>query len=82
MSIVKLQECMERAMEWVCKDHYSTFCKHPPISDLALGLNFLEIQVHYDMNLEPKMLMEKLHMFVYSCAFRVEALLVQEMEWI
>jgi hypothetical protein len=28
------------------------------------------------------MLMEKLHMFVYSCAFRVEALLVQEMEWI
>jgi hypothetical protein len=49
-SIVKLQECMERAM------------------DLALGLSFLkEIQVHYDMNSKPKMLVEKLQMFAYSC---------------
>jgi hypothetical protein len=59
---------MERAMEQACKDHYSTFCKHPPISDLALGLSFLkEIQVHYDMNSKPKMLTEKLQMFVYLC---------------
>jgi hypothetical protein len=37
--------------------------KHLPIYDLALGPEFLkQIQVHYDMNSEPKMFIEKLQM--------------------
>jgi hypothetical protein len=52
---------MEKAMEEVKKDHYYTFCKHLPMCDHAFGTNFLkEIQVHYDMNFEPKMFIEKL----------------------
>jgi hypothetical protein len=36
-------------MEQVRKEHYQTFCKHLPICDLALELEFLqEIQAHYD----------------------------------
>jgi hypothetical protein len=54
-------------MEEVCKDHYFAFYKHFPMCDLALGPIFLkEIQIHYDMNSNPKMLMEKLQMFVSS----------------
>jgi hypothetical protein len=46
---------MERAMEQVRKDQYSTLCKHLPICDPSLGVDFLrEIQVHYDMNSNPK----------------------------
>jgi hypothetical protein len=58
---IKLKEHMERAIDQVKKDHYSTFCKHLLIFDLALCPNFLkEIQVYYDMNSEPKMLTKKL----------------------
>jgi hypothetical protein len=50
-STTKLQECMDKAMELVQKEHYFAFCKHLLVCDLALGPNFLkEIQVHYDMN--------------------------------
>jgi hypothetical protein len=49
-SIVKLQKRMERAMEQLCNDHYSTFCKHLHVCDLAFGPSFFkEIQTHYDM---------------------------------
>jgi hypothetical protein len=59
---------MERAMEQVRKDHYLAFCKHLPICDPFLGVNFLrEIQVHYDMNSKLKMLTKKFQMFAYSC---------------
>jgi hypothetical protein len=52
---------MERAMDQVKKDHYSTFCKHLLVFDLALGPNFLkEIQVYYNMNSERKMFTKKL----------------------
>jgi hypothetical protein len=52
---------MEKAMELVRKEHYSAFYKHLSICDPTLGLDFLkEIEVHYDMNLEPEMLIEKL----------------------
>jgi hypothetical protein len=58
-SIVKIQECMEKAIEQVRKDHYFVFFKHLSMCDLELGLDFLkEIQVYYDMNLEPKMFIE------------------------
>jgi hypothetical protein len=41
--------------------------KHLPFCDLAFGPEFLkQIQVHYDMNLEPKMLTEKLHMLAFT----------------
>jgi hypothetical protein len=40
---------MEKAVEQVKKDHYSTFYKHL-ICDQAFSPDFLkEIQVHYDM---------------------------------
>ncbi len=44
-SLVKLKEQMEKAMEQVKKDRYSTFYKHLPVYDHALGMDFLkEIQ--------------------------------------
>ncbi len=65
-STTKLQECMEKAVEQVKKDHYSAFYKQL-VCDQALSPDFLkEIQVHYDMNLEPEMLIEKLQMLAYS----------------
>jgi hypothetical protein len=57
-SPLRLQERMERTMEQVRKDH---FCKHLLVCDPSLGAYFKrEIQVHYDMNLELEMLIEKL----------------------
>jgi hypothetical protein len=54
-------------MEHVRKELYSIFYKHFPICDLGLWTELLqEIQAHYDNNLEPKMLIEKLQMLVYS----------------
>jgi len=51
---------MERTMELAKKYHYSTFCKHLPVRDPFLCVDFLkEIHVHYDMNLELEMI-EKL----------------------
>ncbi len=70
-SLIKLKECMERAMDKVKKDHYFAFYKHLHVCDPTLGPNFLkEIQVHYDMNFELEMLVEKLQMLVYSCVSR------------
>jgi hypothetical protein len=69
---------VERAMEHVKKEHYSAFCKHLPICDPSLGVDFLrEIQVHYDMNLEPKMLTKKLRMLAYSYVSIEQKLLLQ-----
>jgi hypothetical protein len=60
-SPLKLQERMERAMEQMRKDHYSTFYKHLLICDPFLDVDFLrQIQVHYDINLKLEMLIEKL----------------------
>jgi hypothetical protein len=60
-SPIKLKEWMEKAMEQVKKDHYFVFCKHLFVCNLAFGMNFLkEIQVHYNMNFEPEMFIEKL----------------------
>jgi hypothetical protein len=35
-SLIKFKEWMEKEMEHVRKDHYSTFCKHLLICDLTL----------------------------------------------
>jgi hypothetical protein len=60
-STTTFQKCMEKAMEQVRKNHYSTFYKHILVCDPTLGPNFLkEIRVHYDMNLKSQMFMEKL----------------------
>ncbi len=46
----------------------TTFHKQLHICDPYVGLEFLkEIQIHYDMNLEPKMFVEKLQMLVLTC---------------
>jgi hypothetical protein len=66
-STTKFQEHMEKAMELVRKEHYFVFCKHLPICDPTLGLDFFkEIQVHYDMNSKAKMFTKKLQMLEYS----------------
>jgi hypothetical protein len=45
----------------------STFAKHLLICDPTFGLKFLkQIQDHYDMNLDSKMLTEKLHMLTFA----------------
>ncbi len=52
---------MDKTMDQVQKDHTSAFMKHLLVCDPVLGLGFLKhIQVHYNMNLEPKMLTKKL----------------------
>jgi hypothetical protein len=40
-SLAKMQELIEKAMEQVKKEHYSTFCKHLLICDLGLGIKYL-----------------------------------------
>jgi hypothetical protein len=58
---------MEKAMQHVRKDHVITFTKHFLVCDPLLGLEFLcQIQIHYDMNFDPKMLTKKLHMFTFA----------------
>jgi hypothetical protein len=48
----------------------STFYEHLLLCNPTLNPNFLkEIQVHYNTNFEPKMLMKKLKMLVYSFIF-------------
>ncbi len=70
-SPIKLKERMEKAMEQVKKDHYFAFCKHLSVCNLAFSTNFFkEIQVHYDMNSELEMFIEKLHMPAYMCVSR------------
>jgi hypothetical protein len=60
-SLVKLKEWMEKVMEQVRKNHYSAFCKHLLMCNLAFGIDFqMDIQVHYDMKFELKMLTKKL----------------------
>jgi len=54
---------MEKAMEQVQKDHLITFTKHLPIYDLALIPEFMtRIQIHYDMNSNFEMFINKLQM--------------------
>jgi hypothetical protein len=50
-----------KAMESVRKEHMITFYKRPLICDPALGPKFLkQIHIHYNMNLDPEMVTEKL----------------------
>jgi hypothetical protein len=59
---------MEKVMELVWKEHFFYFLYAIVICDLTLGLDFFkEIQVHYDMNSEPKMFTKKFQMLAYSC---------------
>jgi hypothetical protein len=58
---------MEKVMELLWKEHYSTFCKHLSVCDPTLSLNFFkEINVHYNMNSESKIFTEKLQTLAYS----------------
>jgi hypothetical protein len=42
ISLAKLQIFMEKVMEQMRKEHYSTFCKHFTICDRAFGPKFLQ----------------------------------------
>ncbi len=66
-SPIKLKEWKEKAMEQVKKDHYFKFCKHLPMCDLAFPDFFKAIHIHYDMNFDLEMLMEKLQILTYNC---------------
>jgi hypothetical protein len=61
----KMQMLMEKAMEHIRKEHLTTFTKRLLVCDPLLGLKFLwQIQIHYDMNSDPKMLTIFLQMLV------------------
>lgn len=50
-----------KAMESVWKKHINVFHKRLHVYDLTLGAKFFQqVHVHYNMNLNPKMMMEKL----------------------
>jgi len=54
-------------MDQVRKDHTSTFTKHMLVCNPTLGLEFLkQIHVHYNMNLDLEMFVEKLHMLAFA----------------
>jgi hypothetical protein len=56
-----------KVMESVRKEHMTTFHKRLPICDLSLGVEFLQqVQVHYNMNFDPEMMIEKLQLLVFS----------------
>ncbi len=62
-----LASLSNKAMKSVQKEHMTTFHKRLPVCDLVLGAEFLqEVQVHYNMNLDPKMMIEKLQLFMSS----------------
>ncbi len=54
-----------KAMENVQKEHMTMFHKRLPVCDLALGPKILQqVWVHYNMNPNPKMMIEKLQLLV------------------
>jgi len=56
-----MQMLMEKAMDQIKNEHLITFTKHLPICNPSLGPElFWHIQIHYDMNFELEMLIEKL----------------------
>jgi hypothetical protein len=64
----QLKILSNKAMEAVWKEHMMGFHKCLPMCDPSLGPSFLqEVQVHYDINLELKMLIEKLQMLMSTC---------------
>jgi len=66
-STSKLQALMDKAMDQVRKDHTFAFTRHLLVCDPTFGSKFLkQIQVHYNMNLELKMLIKKLQMLVFE----------------
>jgi len=63
----KMQELMEKTMDQVQKENYNAFFKHLLVCDLIFGKEFFEqIQMHYDMSSECKMLTKRLQMLVTS----------------
>jgi hypothetical protein len=61
----KLASLSTKAMENVQKEHMNTFHKWLLVCDPTLGVEFLQqIQVHYNMNLDPEMMMAKLQFLV------------------
>ncbi len=56
-----------KTMESVQKEHMTMFHRRLPICDPTLGIEFLQqVQVHYNINLNPKMMTEKLQLLVFS----------------
>jgi len=56
-----------KAMESVRKEHTTSFHKRLLVCDLTLGFEFLQqVQVHYNMNLDLEMMIEKLQLLVFS----------------
>jgi hypothetical protein len=54
-------------MEGVRKEHMTTFHKRLLICDPAFAVEFFQqVQVHYNMNPDAKMMIEKLQLLVYS----------------
>jgi UDP-N-acetyl-D-mannosaminuronate dehydrogenase len=63
----RTQALMHKVMEHVQKDLTATFTKHLSLCDPVFGLEFLkQIQLHYDVNSDSKMLTKKLQMIDFA----------------
>ncbi len=64
----QLETLSNKAMDAIYKEHMTAFHKWLPVCDPSLGPKFLyEVQIHYNMNLEPEMFTKKLQMLVSAC---------------
>jgi hypothetical protein len=62
-----LASLSNKVMENVQKEHMIAFHKRLPVHDLAFHPKFLQqVKVHYNINLDPKMMIEKLQLLVFS----------------
>ncbi len=62
-----LASLSNKAMDSVQKEHMITFHKRLPICDPTIGPKFIQqVHVHYNMNLNPEMMTEKLQLLVSS----------------
>ncbi len=62
-----LASIINKAMNSVWKEHINVFHKRLHVYDLTLGAKFFQqVQVHYNMNINCEMMMEKLRLLVSS----------------
>jgi hypothetical protein len=62
-----LVSIINKAMDSVWNEHINVFHKRLHVCDLTLGAKFFQqVQVHYNMNINCEMMMEKLQLLVSS----------------
>jgi predicted RNase H-related nuclease YkuK (DUF458 family) len=70
---------MDKVMDQVQKDHTFAFLSHLLNCDHVLSLEFLkQIEIHYDINSEPKMLTKKLEMLASTLVTNEQKVILVE----